>query len=248
MKNQHLSEEEIALVAEAINSDSFESLPKDLKAHIVDCDQCAAEVATVSELIDDHDINIKPKSSLNLFLKIVINIAALLVLLAGLYFIFHEKSIAPSTIAHNSDSTQTTKLTKATIEQFDSKENKEIEQAINKNQENQLLLAYNENPKLEKIYHRFQEGAMRSSDIKILTDSVLKVNKTKNLNLKWENPYGEELTIEVFNNKGDKILDKTVNKQSLSLTRLQKPGLYYWKIFNSDFDLLYCGKIILSGK
>jgi hypothetical protein len=107
--------------------------------------------------------------------------------------------------------------------------------------ENNLLLAsFETHDDLEKLYNNYR-GTFRSSSISIHSDSVVNLNDTNML--KWANPDGEELIAEIFNNSNELVKSYTTQKEEISISGLE-PGLYYWKLINQDFDLLFVGKII----
>ncbi len=60
---QHLTEEEIAICSEAINSGDYRSLPVELREHLSHCDECATEVLMVAEIAGEFDFNKKPEKN-----------------------------------------------------------------------------------------------------------------------------------------------------------------------------------------
>ncbi|MGM0375488.1 MAG: hypothetical protein ACQEQ0_01810 [Bacteroidota bacterium] len=50
---QHLTEEDIAVCAEAMEKGAYHTLPEDVRKHLSMCDKCAEEVLMVSEMTDD---------------------------------------------------------------------------------------------------------------------------------------------------------------------------------------------------
>ncbi|MFW6389004.1 MAG: hypothetical protein ACOCZI_00060 [Marinilabiliaceae bacterium] len=50
---QHLTDEDIAVCAEALEKDDYNSLPEEMRVHLSVCDQCAEEVLAVSEVASD---------------------------------------------------------------------------------------------------------------------------------------------------------------------------------------------------
>jgi hypothetical protein len=249
MEQNHLSEEEIALAAEATSANTFDKLPLAIKSHIIECDKCATEVAIVSEIIDNEDIatdKVSNKNNIKKLLTIGISIAAILILMLGLFYIFNSKNDVVSEIVKSTDSTKVQQeqiIEKKQIAQ--EKEEVKSEPQIIDNKE-EILLSYNENPNLESLYQRYNDGAMRGDEIKIISPSLLEISNIQKTFLEWENPYNEDLTIEIYNNKGEKIMETSTNKDKIQLSKINEKGLYYWKLFNSDFDLIFCGKIVFG--
>ena len=85
---------------------------------------------------------------------------------------------------------------------------------------------------------------MRGDEIEIISPDVIQLSTSATTVLKWKTPENEDLNIEVFNNLGAKIMSLTTNENSIQLAPLKQEGLFYWKLFDSDYELLYCGKII----
>ena len=247
MEHQHLSEEEIARVAEATISNNYDALPESVKNHIAGCDNCASEVIAITEIIENENIEInesenkikKLKPDYNRFLKIGISIAAILILAFGLHYIFNYKKSDESNIAENNDTTKIIQEQIATENDIPARVEKE-----NPEEKKQVLLAFNENTKLEQLYQRYQNNSMRGDEIEIVSTGVFQINDSAATILKWKNPENEDLNIEVFNNLGTKIMSLTTNENSIQLSPLKQEGLYYWKLSDSDYELLYCGKII----
>ncbi|MGE0079578.1 MAG: hypothetical protein AB7S48_17085 [Bacteroidales bacterium] len=49
----------------------------------------------------------------------------------------------------------------------------------------------------------------------------------------------------ILNNNGENIQSIETQGNGIKIPEL-KQGLYYWKLINEDFDLLYCGKITVN--
>ncbi|MFO7791263.1 MAG: hypothetical protein R6V32_11920, partial [Bacteroidales bacterium] len=89
---EHLTPEQIARCADAINSGTYHQLPEYLRNHLRECDQCAEEVINVSDISSDKSLShmslernidktIKsPRKNINK--KLLIGIAASVVILA----------------------------------------------------------------------------------------------------------------------------------------------------------------------
>jgi len=249
MEHQHLSEEEIAMASEATVSNNYDALPESIKNHIAGCDNCASEVIAITEIIENENIEViesknyikESKLGLNRFLKIGISIAALLLLALGLHYIFNYKNSEESNIAENNDTTKIIQEQKQIAIENETPAQVEEKKPDDKEK---VLMAFNENPKLEQLYQRYQNNSMRGDEIEIKSPDVIQFSDSAATVLKWKNLENEDLNIEVFNNFGAKIMSLTTNENSIQLAPLKQEGLYYWKLFDSDYELLYCGKII----
>jgi hypothetical protein len=87
------------------------------------------------------------------------------------------------------------------------------------------------------------QGNYRGESIDVTTLPELKY--AKGTKLEWNNPEKQVLYVELFNNSGEKIKEITTNESNYHLPMLQ-PGLYYWKLINENYDLLFVGKIIVK--
>ena len=109
---------------------------------------------------------------------------------------------------------------------------------------NKLLASYEPNSELEKLYDNFA-SAYRSDDISVVSDRIVRV--PANDSLKWSNPSKEIMNVDIFNNKGNRILTLSSNTNGIKIPALDD-GLYYWKLINQDFDLLFVGKIFVENQ
>ncbi len=104
-----------------------------------------------------------------------------------------------------------------------------------------LLAAFTPNEELEELYSNMR-GAYRSNDVILTSDSIVYLKNTDSLT--WQNPQENILYVEIFNNQGTEVSSKEVNtSRGVQLPALPN-GLYYWKLLNEDFDLLFVGKIV----
>jgi hypothetical protein len=87
---------------------------------------------------------------------------------------------------------------------------------------------------------------MRGDDISVLSPHKMEVKQGSEILIKIKNPENSSLIFEFFDNKNKKLFEKETTEETCQVKKLTKPGLYYWKLLNQDFDLLYCGKIIIE--
>ncbi|MGM0650115.1 MAG: hypothetical protein ACQES1_06355, partial [Bacteroidota bacterium] len=102
---KHLTPEQIARCADAINSGTYHQLPAYLRNHLRECDQCAEEVINVADISSDTAIShmslerntdktIKsPRKSINK--KMMIGIAASVVILAVALILSFSQLLKP---------------------------------------------------------------------------------------------------------------------------------------------------------
>ncbi|MFW5983012.1 MAG: hypothetical protein ACOCQ4_00810 [bacterium] len=267
-KDKHLTYEEIAQCADAINEDNYDKLPSYLRDHLANCELCAAEVMTVSDVSQDIEYELAQdkkkvkRFKINHWHIAAISVAAAVVILFFLSPLIdigrnkiHEPEIAqefkniPVIIIDDEEDTayfkEDYKSGIASIPEIET--HVEPEQEITKKtskKENQkeMLAEYKPNEDLEQL-HENMKGAYRSRDITINTAHTIKYENKDSL--RWENPKKEKLYVEFFNNEGKEIKTLVVDNNQVPIPELSG-GLYYWKLINEDFDLLFVGKIIVE--
>lgn len=244
MENKHLNDEQIATVADALNIDNVNSLPADVKNHIAECNECANKALIVSELSYDYNTKTsitKGYRTKNRFLKFsIIVLAAASIIILFLVFYLQKPIKVDNNIAENTDSVKV-------IEQIDTSRTLQdqeyiVEEKI-KTTLNSDLIAFAENDKFEKNFCRFANSATRSSIVTILSPQIIEVKNNTEIKIEWimtDSP----LFIEVFDNNGNKLLSEETSNSFMEINVVKNQGLYYWKVIDEDFNLIYCGKII----
>ncbi len=233
----HFSEEEIAQCADAINDGIYDQLPEKLRKHLSECEQCASEVLMVADIAFNFSIKeAQPKSSR---LKRWIYVVSISAAAAAAVLIF--------TIFKFSQPDSNMPLNKAMIAQTDTsaKIDKKGDSSVLMNKkelENQQIASLEINEKLEKLYRNHQES-YRANSIQIITKGEVAYPAIDSL--KWINKTKDKLTVEIFNNNDQEIKSLGTNTSAVKIPKLGT-GIYYWKLINEDFDLLYVGKIIVK--
>lgn len=259
-ENTHLTPGQVAMCAEAMTKGGYENLPKEIRQHLVKCDQCSDEVNVVVEtLIESEPELIHQKKNRRKTTLVVSLAASLTILVATVFVLKNQKYSSPVPQERQMAIVQEdTTLPIAEIEEIKETVRVEVDkkdepQAFSKPKSNKImktpttaskesqLLAYNTNEKLEKWAERYKDWNMRGESVVIKTPFLFETGKT--FKLEWDNPKQETLIIELFNNNGEKIEEAEIDQNSYTPTTAVDPGLYYWKLINEDFDLLYCGKI-----
>jgi len=272
MKNRtHLTEEQIAVFAEALSSGTESNLPEEWRKHVAECDQCAQEVKMVSHIIDDETKEFankyqkkdKPFPSRTFLTRFAI--AASVVVLIGLaiFFTFDYASNKnehltnldkPQPVSDTSEKKDYTKEKPETGVKDINKdsagrqatENTELPRKHQVSEINKNRLAYTPNDRLEQLSERFKDANMRGGEISVVSPHKINSKQGSQIRIKIENPENSPLILEFFNNKGEKLFEKETSKETYNIEKLTTPGLYYWKLLNQDFDLLYCGKIVIE--
>ena len=258
----HLNKEQIAIYAEALASDTPVNLPDDIKRHVKYCKECTSEIHIVSEILREkyknsiadglNSINKPKKISSGTWFAV----AASIIIIAALGYLFSRSTDTPdnnlmaidSTLFNNNNIANTYDEfnnnltdTNVVIAENNIIDSNAIDSIIPK--KNDLAIAYITNQEMEKLVSRFKDASMRSEDISVLTPASITFTKKDSINLNWNNTNNQYLTVEVFDNNGNKVVSKASSRNQVTITEISKSGLYYWKLINEDYDLLFCGRI-----
>jgi len=230
METKHINEEQIAMVADALNAGNMDSLPADVKSHIAECNECANKALIVSELALDNDsktVTLKNSNTKNPFLKYYIYvIAAASIIILFLVFYLQKPIKVDNNIADSNDSLKATEQidTNSTLQN-----QKYIVEEKIKNTSNSELIAFVENSKFEKNFCRFENSATRSVQLSIISKQIVNTNDINDLKLEWTKP-SSPIIVEIFDNKGDKIMSEETSNSFIAIDSIKTEGLYYWKI------------------
>ena len=261
MTNLHLTDEQIAICAEATNNVSIDSLPESIKEHLKECDECAHHVLAVSETILDLSENETIKSAHHYnFTKKALAVAASLAIIVTASFylnsilqsnnnLISEKHVDSTSLETGSTSNDIETLN-STGQPTDQQPEKikniiPVREQDQPNHSNNHLLAYAPNEQLDKLCERFMGAAMRDDDVKVVSPALIESNSSQ-VELKWKNHNNQLLIIEIYDNGGEIIGEHETTRSSFKPNNLTTAGLYYWKLLNEDFDLLFCGKISIK--
>lgn len=236
--DKHLTPEQIAMCADAINSDSYSSLPEAIRLHLEECDECAAEVTDVAEMSLEIDRLVRSKKKGNMLkIRLLYSVSAVAAV-ALIFFVFRliseYKSEVPN-IVQLSDSLNIDKIEpkKDSINHVYQAEiaNSEVQEAQNK--------MYLKNENLEILVNNFKDS-YRSNEIEIISKS--EIFAAMPCTLRWVNSQSQELRFELFNNQGNLVFETITTSNKVVVNGFPK-GLYYWKLIDNDFNLLFVGKI-----
>ena len=246
----HLNESDIAKAAEALLQGKYAQLDSAIKEHLSSCDQCAMEVQSTSDILEDVKLGKRSNDGRRRLpiLRLVSGVAAASLVAVGLWQLLGpEDGSTPVLVEYvqNQDSVDTSPKDNSEVVQLsevattsDGEEEIAVQEAV----QNQNLLAYQSYEELEKLVARFEEGALRGEQIEILVPTTIEgvVGETV---IFWKNPACVELLVEFFNNSGEKLFEVTSSSRDQLNPELKRPGLYYYKVLNEDFDLVFCGRI-----
>jgi len=252
LKNEHLTESDIAYCAEAVKNGTFESLDAYIRTHLEACDACAQEVLAVTAIIgslekgtfefslkDTPELPLVKSSKFSSYstLTKVAAVAAILIFAVSSAVIIMMKT---NTVEPQSPTYIAAKNTEKNVLDQDTIEEAPANNLLTVENNNTYIASYEPHEMLETLFNN-SRGTYRSVDVKVKTPSEVQFVNTNVLS--WSNPRHEKLYVEIFNNNGTMIESYTLNTEEMPLPPLEK-GLYYWKLINEEYDLLFVGKII----
>jgi len=267
---EHLTEDQISIYAEAISSGKESTIPEEWQLHVAECEKCAHEVAMVSQIIDEEGAQKKPTiASKKFFARFGVAASILVIIGAGIFFTIMLTNNQQDNIAalesgeQVADSLKSKYLQEKVLpseKERDTNKNEEVKNSAGiqkpeeiksgpihqKPEDISVKLAYLPDENLEKLAKRYKTANMRGEYVSVVSPHEIKSKKGSDIVIELKNPENSTLILEFFNNKGKKLFEKETSKENLQVKELTKPGLYYWKLLNQDFDLLYCGKVVVE--
>jgi len=250
--NGHLTDEAIALMADAVIFGKERMLPSQLRAHVEECSQCKKEISGVYEVIkQDNELknytyhpffgNIGNREN-KFFLshkRYFIQLAAVFLLLLGISVVLFY--LVPRGKVSNFPKQQaflpgTTKPQKGA----DTANNLVNNKAIKKD-------AFAVNMEKSVFFESLIASQYRSGDIEILAPGISQQyapDAPVRFELKGE--ISGPLTLMIYNNKGKELFEKApIFSKSFTPETKFSSGLYYWKLLKGD-DLVHVGKFIVK--
>lgn len=264
VQDNHLTEEQVAQCADAIIDGKYKSLDLNLRKHLILCDECAAEVLSVTDIVIDFKEE-EGKRRLKIFKPWIIAIASAAAIGTFIFIIatvtgtgnsfFNESAvlIQKDSIKPKLDTVKKINQSEPLIVDNFSLRKKPIPSDNTPNKQSPTKktndvagygggAAFTPDENLENLFSNYTQ-AYRGEDVSVKTPRIISV--PGNDSLKWSNPAREELIIEFFDNKGKQIHSYSQLSEGIAIPKLDK-GLFYWKLINRDYDLLFVGKIIIE--
>ncbi|MDA3942655.1 MAG: hypothetical protein PF694_03825 [Bacteroidetes bacterium] len=229
----HLSPEELALAAE--QTVRQKNLPEAVRNHLDNCDSCKYELMTLIELqegnLDHKTVILQRKSSVWFAAAAVI----LVLLAVGVWWTMNnspEQSLPLDQITQQLEPSDETTNAEVVVKDVFAKE--ENGQPTLNNDDQLALAAFAPNLEMERLTKRYQTEMRNAGNAEVQVDS-----KMDSLHFSW-NAEGM-LIFELYNNEGELLEEIETTARSASF-EVKQAGLYYFKLINEDFDLLWCGK------
>jgi hypothetical protein len=255
IENNHLTNEALAICAEALNRGASDSLPPAVQEHIASCTSCKKEIFAISETIVNISVQTKSESSPRRYVKTtrllyLAGTAAAALIVGGLWYLTkNTPRVNPVTITQalvQKDSTNTGN--KGNTVKREPKKNHERYSLAEKQLANNNAEMQGEAFRESGFFENLVQSAYRGSnmlEVEPANNEVFKRSQPINFTFKTEMP--EPLSLILFNNEGRKIFSAAgIRQESYSLDTTLQSGLYYWKLENST-DLLYTGKFFIQS-
>lgn len=263
---KHLSEENIARYAEALAEGRQNSLPPDIRDHIKECDKCADEVMEVYEMLEDASLtrndDRKKKKGILMRPAYWLSVAAGITVLVGVggYFVFYkgkpsdtveiadeQKNIGSQNKSQIQDKTYDTSQSEWIKQQTDTPKSEPEKQPTKVAKETmntpQIAEAYQQNERLELLASRFDGEAVRGEGFELTSPHTQDMEVGESVVISWVPGNNQGLIFSLYDNKEQLVFERTGMRDGITIKKDLEPGLYYWKLINQDFDLLYCGKL-----
>ncbi len=254
--NEHLSEEQLGQVVEAMQRDTVNQLPEEIQTHLNSCFSCKKEAMELFDLMesaknDQREIKLtNPKKQTSARSKWVA--AAAWVLLGGSigYYFSHTFLLqnGPDTtvevITTPSDTSSPVQEELSDVEVSDTVLNKP--DSTTKVEQNVSEVLYAE-------YQPFEEQLelnLRSGGLNIKSPALgEEIPANGEYSIEWEQSEADSVEILIYDNLGQVLLFETIseNRYSLNPTTLGGEGLYYWKLVIND-DVRHLGKFSIANK
>jgi len=250
---KHLTDEQLAIYSQFLKGGNTKYPSSEIAEHITNCDSCASQAIELSFIIEDLEKELSPNKKIKSHTLRNWLIAASILLPIIIWVSIQissknqkEKFAEKQEIEDTIDTTNEVqnKIT-PNLPNIGNTNKKKYKMGTSPKNNNNILASYTPNPEFEQLYNNFK-SEMRGEEIEIITKNDIKLSKNKTILLEWENPKNTNLTIEIFDNKGTNIISENINGETFQINKELNNGLYYWKLFNDEFDLLWCGKIIIK--
>jgi hypothetical protein len=246
----HLNNEELAMCADFIMEDRFEELPEKYKTHLKECDACSREVNMICSISSDtiDQISIKETHRFNIrkVVRVAASIAVITVVGSSVFHIISDRqTIVNETEAFSEELYATNDSLPFVNSFFEDTIIEEEKNSVEKEIEAEIELnnSFIPNSEMERLVERYSKNNVYRSDSSV--NDLFIILKGHNGELLIEVITDEVLFIEIIDNEENIIREIDLKKGGNNFD-MKVPGLYYIKVMNEDFDLLFCDKITIK--
>jgi len=241
----HLSDEAIAMYADAMQQNKEYNLPPTVLKHVEDCLQCKKNVFAIYEINKNKDSIESNSHALRNNTGNFLRIAAALILIIGIGFLLYNiigVNKTKTTPITDLKSTESQHKVKSPIEKDSATIPKKSLPAPQIKQ-NELALNTQESEMFEGLIN----SSYRSNEVEITSPRLNQLfSPTQMIIFQFKSDNPSTYIIKLYNNKGEKIFQsEAFSNTRYSLRKKLPVGLYYWKLEMQE-DLLYVGKIFVK--
>ena len=246
------------MAVDYIHDKRYFELPDDIRIHLKECDDCALELLSLSEISSGEIYEALKKEPMPSFgirrLSTIAKIAAVLVLALGVYFLFFQEPLKQkSLLSGSSDTIQLTDTIsnrktpeigkKNSVPMAENQTNQELGIPKKEQPHENDLLAFAENKNLEALYDRYDSNSeFRSMEFTMISPHEVLLPKPTSVKINWKFA-GGTCSVVLLDN-AEKEVEMKSGSESVLFENISSKGLFYYKILDPEFNLLYCGKIV----
>lgn len=240
--NPHLDENAVALFVDALKSDKVEQLPPRIRQHVAGCQKCREKITGLFSLIAREDytqlgphpfFDRTDNGASSESLAVVLRIAAVLVIAAGLFFVSYYWWM-PRANREPQQASWRGQVTPDTTNRSQNQTNRSREESTDLRTADFAAL-----PELDEMVN----STVRSVDIDVRSPKNGEAVSRK-IVFSWRGVRIRNLTLTILDNKAITVWSSAVQRLPLVYTNTLKQGLYYWKIQSED-EILYVGKFFV---
>ncbi len=253
----HLTEQAVALFAEALKYSGAELMPDAVASHVEDCFDCKAAILDVSELISADELpplaehpyfslQIKPsvqtpviplkKTGVGGYFFLKIAAGLVLVTAISLLLMIVIKNISPQKPAISRQDTAGNFLKQELPVPNDAQADPTASDPV------QIAAVFTPNPALAKLV----SGQTRAPGFKMLSprpDAAFSM--AAELVFSWQTEMAGPFLIRIMDNTGKVKFEKSLSDMKLNVSELPAKGLYYWFV-SADEDLVSGGSFTIG--
>lgn len=261
-ENGHLTDESISRYVEVLKSEDWPSLPEEIQSHIDTCDVCHGEAMDLYAIVSHERVEgtirqLPPKSKARVF-RLRIMRWAMVAVLAGLSIYLYRYLDRPkplnnieidSPIANDPGGEREQNIE---LESDPSSPTPKKEEAENPSKsttpvpERDVRDLYAANFVPSETMELLLRDQLRSTGLELMSPADEKVSNWKSgIDFQWRGTIEEDLSIQLENNRGDRLYEKPITGLTHTLQIDLEPGIYYWRL-ESEEDLLMVGRLVLE--
>ncbi len=246
--SKHLNETIIAICSDRLREEREFLIPDEVRDHLENCESCRDAVLEIY-VATENDKKVKPippifsgyiseqKSySYRLLLKTAATII-ILVFISSIYLMINREG--PINMKLKEIPEKTTHINKM----HDNKHKnhpKKINPSKRIKPARTQINPFKDNPNLEYMV----DSPLRGKLIHIISPEF-RINERGKIIFKWKNHIDKHLILKILNNTNETIYTLKTDKSRVELKEKLSPGLYYWKLEDSE-NLYHVGKFIIE--